>query len=155
MVLDFSRKTLLLTDGNVPAMDTTSSIVPFHSLGIPYILVPVQYGTRSAWGVVDSGNAQTHFSLRMAQEVTQGVAKGLVRSGTIKQKLSFGDTAKGMDYLMLEFADLVVVPATSGPAVTSGASFGLSYLDKQISPICDFEVGVNLGVPFLTSSAAW
>lgn len=131
-------------------------VVPFHYFE-SNVLIPLSMGNQPTWSLVDTGfDGYSTLSLRLARQIAAGRRKGTYAETDIDGK--FGIGADETKQRALGFVDPVPLKIAGSPAsggdliVPMKDAFGISMLDKRISPSTNFELGSLLGISFLMTA---
>jgi len=154
VTLSYADATATLTHGPQaaappPLPGDAVVIVPFRSYG-SHLFVHLALNTVPLWAMLDTGAEETILSLRLAKEQFQSVSKEQFRTGTYKGRLGIGGDTR-MDYIYSENESDITLGRS--PLITiSTKTIGASLMDRYVSPVFDFEIGMLLGASTFTSA---
>lgn len=121
--------------------------LPFR-LKSGHLFAQVALNTVPVWAMLDTGAQETFLSLRLATAQLKAVPREEYRTGLIDERVGIGDGPR-IEYIFSEDeSDVVLRPPIALPIRTIGESF----LDRQVSPNYDFEIGMFLGASTLTGA---
>lgn len=159
--VDLEHNKMTLTRGKTAASPPAapgnrSFALPFHYVETD-ILIPIAVDDKPAWALVDTGaDNYALLSLRLARRIAAKRHKGTYAETDIDGKLGIGTSETKQRALgFVEPVSLKVAgPPQSGGdfAVKIKDAFGLSLLDKRISPASNYELGSLLGISFLMTA---
>jgi len=152
VTIDFSAATATFASG--PNAAAPPAIAGDRVAALPFrlyhghLFLSVVVNSRPLWALLDTGDYQSHFSLRVARELLKDVPAKQVRSGSISQA-AIGNTEKHIDFIASR-QEFNIILTENPPASIPVPTFGKSEVDRELSPGEDFEVGLMLGMSSLT-----
>ncbi len=114
-----------------------------------HLFVQLQLNTVPIWAMLDTGAEQSVFSLRLAAQQLAAVPKDHVHTGSFSDRSGIGDTARQINYIFSRDQSTVTLSRTPPVAVLT-ETFGESFLDQEVSPDYDFEIGMLFGASSFT-----
>lgn len=110
-------------------------------------MFPAQVGGQDVWAELDTGSASTTASKRIAEALAENLPAGAVERAVSTDKSGIGKTSTKISRLRLDHPfDMVWGQKPLQVGLTVPELEGGSFLDDEISPRLDFEVGMLVGV---------
>jgi len=114
-----------------------------------HLFIALQINTVPIWAMLDTGADQSVFSLRLATQQLAGVPKDQYHMGSFSDRSGIGDTARQINYIFSRDQSSITLSQTPPVSVTT-ETFGESFLDQEVSPTYDFEIGMLFGASSFT-----
>ena len=122
--------------------------VPFR-LYRGHLFVALQINAASVWAMLDTGAEHTVFSLRLATQQLMTIPKDQYRTGSYSDRSGIGDTARKINYIFSRDESSITLSQTP-PVSIPTETYGESFLDQEVSPTYDFEIGMLFGASSFT-----
>ena len=148
--LDLAHQVIRLTaSAEAPLAGTSRQSLHFHEYQ-QGVMFPAQVGGQDVWAELDTGSASTTASKRIAEALAENLPAGAVERAVSTDKSGIGKTSTKISRLRLDHPfDMVWGRKPLQVGLTVPELEGGSFLDDEISPRLDFEVGMLVGVSSL------
>lgn len=151
VTLDYTSASATLGPAAVPPAPLPTDRVltlPFRFYR-DHLFVRLQINAEPVWAMLDTGAEQSVFSLRLATQQLKTVPKDDYRTGSFSDRSGIGDTARKVDYIFSRDQSTITLSQTPPLSLTED-TLGESFLDQQVSPDYDFEIGMLFGASSFT-----
>jgi len=150
VTLDLSANTLTLARGRQARQSNKSDIIiPFSSVN-DWLLFRARVADEPVWVTFDTGSAENNLSLFFARQLATRLNKNEWQEWVHHGKIAIGNTATEITYLRLSRTFPLSTMDLKAPFVLNDIRWtGASFLDGQISALCDLEIAAQVGVSFL------
>lgn len=114
-----------------------------------HLFLHVWVNGHPTWAMIDTGAEQTVLSLRFAKEQLKGTPKDDYHTGSFRGQSGIGTTDQREDYVYSR-AQSNITLSDQPPISVQTDTYGRTSLDREVSPVYDFEIGLLLGASSLT-----
>ena len=154
VTLDFDNNTMTVARGpnarHVPLPHTSIATAPLHLFG-SHLFVATHTQKRRIWAMLDSGAYTDVFALELTQELSKNTNRDFWEEGSYDDRSGIGSSSMVVQTCDTPQKLSITFDGSSPPAtLTQDGIIGRSFLDHQISPSYDFEIGMMLGIPLLS-----
>ncbi len=154
VTLDFVNDTMTIARGpnagHVPLPHTSVATAPLHLYG-SHLFVSTHTQKRRIWAMLDSGAYTDVFGLELTQELSKNTNRDFWEEGSYDDRSGIGSSSMVVQTCDTPQKLTITFDGSSPPAtLTQDGLIGRSFLDHQISPTYDFEIGMMLGIPLLS-----
>jgi predicted aspartyl protease len=154
VTLDFGSSTMTIAHGPgagyIALPHTMTATAPLH-LFDGHLFVSTHAQKQRIWAILDTGAYTDVFGLALTQELSKTIKRDLWKEGSYDQRVGIGDSSMRVDACNTPQEVTFAFDGSTPPAVLiQDGLIGRSFLDHQISPSMDFEVGMMLGIPLLS-----
>ena len=154
VTLDFDNNTMVIARGpnagHVAQAHTSLATAPLHMFH-SHLFLSAHTQKRRLWAMLDSGAYTDVFGLELTQELSKNINRDFWEEGSYDDRSGIGDSAMVVQVCNTPQKLNITFDGSSPPAtLTQDGIIGRSFVDHQVSPTFNFEIGMMLGIPLLS-----
>ena len=154
VTLDFDNDTMIIARGpgagHLPLPHTSVATAPLHFFD-GHLFVSTHAQNRRIWAMLDTGAYTDVFGLTLTEELSKSTNRDFWQQGSYEERVGIGDSSMRIEACDTPQKVTFTFDGSTPPAtLTQDGLIGRSFLDQQISPSMDFEIGMMLGIPVLS-----
>ena len=154
VTLDFINNVMIIARGpgagHIPLPHTSVATAPLH-LFDGHLFVSTHAQNRRIWAMLDTGAYTDVFGLTLTEDLSKSTNRDFWEQGSYDERVGIGDSSMRVEVCNTPQKVTFTFDGSTPPAtLTQDGLVGRSFLDNQISPSYDFEIGMILGIPLLS-----